>query len=223
MAHIKRSKEKPPPASRPNGIAAHVERFLIFVSGAIVGALAVRWAPPSSKSEARAIEHLPVLQPALPASEFPQADKWSEIPAHEKSDANLPALGIVLVVLAIGAFIMHAALWWSNSRGPAAIDEATHWQVIAARGVEPQKEFPQLQLSPERDLQAFLAMEQQQLHGITPVNPSNAVARIPIDRAMEILAQRGAPNWKTGVQSRDAISPLELQQRRATEGQRDFK
>ncbi len=51
---------------------------------------------------------------------------------------------------------------------------------------------PNLQTTPESDLAAMRAAEEARLHAYGWVDESQGIAHIPIERAMEILAQRGA-------------------------------
>jgi hypothetical protein len=51
---------------------------------------------------------------------------------------------------------------------------------------------PNLQTVPEKDLAAMRAAEEARLHGYGWVDESQGIAHIPIERAIEILAQRGA-------------------------------
>lgn len=52
---------------------------------------------------------------------------------------------------------------------------------------------PHLQTTPEKDLLALRAREDSLLHSYGWVNQADAIARIPVDRAMEILLQNGLP------------------------------
>lgn len=211
----KRTNAKPrPQRERNGGVLNDLERFLIFVSGAIIGALAGRATAPRPEVEIKIAPAAPIEKPELKPSAIPQTLASSEVRSHETSDANVPALGMLLVVLVVFAFVMHAALWWwVNTPGPGSIDAATQWQVTAARVPEPQKNFPQLQLSPQRELKEFLANQEQRLR--VGAAPDETNARISIERAMEAVAQDGVPKWKANAKP---ISPIELQQQRANEG-----
>lgn len=52
---------------------------------------------------------------------------------------------------------------------------------------------PRLQSNPKLDLQEFRAQEQGDLNSYHWVDPSKGVVSIPIDRAIQIIAQRGIP------------------------------
>jgi len=52
---------------------------------------------------------------------------------------------------------------------------------------------PQLQKTPIPDLKAIRAEEDRLLNGYSWVDQPKGVVRIPVDRAIEVLAQRGLP------------------------------
>jgi hypothetical protein len=54
--------------------------------------------------------------------------------------------------------------------------------------------LPRLQPDPRADLLAFRAKEDAVLHTYGWVDKSRGIVRVPIERAMEILAQRGLPS-----------------------------
>jgi len=52
---------------------------------------------------------------------------------------------------------------------------------------------PALEAEPGQSLQPYLAAEQARLNSYRWVNRSAGVAAVPIDRAMDLIAQRGLP------------------------------
>jgi len=61
---------------------------------------------------------------------------------------------------------------------------------------------PRLEEVPALDLQQMRAAEDQVLHNYAWLDQANGIVRIPIDRAMELIAQRGLPARKeSGPQS----------------------
>ena len=57
---------------------------------------------------------------------------------------------------------------------------------------------PRLQVSPARDLQEMRAREDEVLHSYGWVDRQAGIVRIPIDRAIDLLAERGLPARTTG-------------------------
>jgi hypothetical protein len=66
---------------------------------------------------------------------------------------------------------------------------------------------PDLQVASSLDYQEMRAAEEAQLHSYRWVDREAGIAAIPIERAMEILAQRGLPKQKP--QSKGAQSKRE--------------
>ena len=80
---------------------------------------------------------------------------------------------------------------------------------VDARRLPP---MPRLQSAPITDLKDMRAAEEQILNGYGWVDQANGVVRIPIDRAIDLLAQRGLPTRpQTEQQSgtRDVSVPTE--------------
>ncbi|MGA3235123.1 MAG: hypothetical protein ABSG03_02375 [Bryobacteraceae bacterium] len=61
---------------------------------------------------------------------------------------------------------------------------------------------PRLEDTPATDLQEMRAAEDQVLHNYRWLDQSNGIVRLPIDRAMDLIAQRGLPaRQESGPQS----------------------
>ena len=109
---------------------------------------------------------------------------------HETTDVNVRAVGkfaIGLVVLCVVSIaLLFGLLKFFQSREETSV----------ANTVEPTKMFPQpqLQKTPIPDLKAIRAEEDKLLNGYAWVDQPKGVVRIPVDRAIEVLAQRGLPS-----------------------------
>jgi hypothetical protein len=91
-----------------------------------------------------------------------------------------------LAVLAVFTLLAMAGVLRLFSRGDIEM------AVKAPRpGEPPAAAEPRLQISPARDLQEMRALEDEQLHGYGWVDRQAGIAAIPIERAMELIAQRG--------------------------------
>ena len=77
--------------------------------------------------------------------------------------------------------------------------------------IDPVKVFPQprLQLTPVRDLEAMRAAENQILTTYGWVDQQKGVVRIPIDRAIELLAARGLPARTTQPPQEQISAPTD--------------
>lgn len=113
---------------------------------------------------------------------------------YERSDANVRAIlmaGLGLIVLAA---VMHVSLWWLFEY--LAIREV-HVTLppspLADQPGAPQPPEPRLQASPGQDLQAMRAEEDALLSSYGWVDQQAGIVRLPIERAMQLLAERGLP------------------------------
>jgi hypothetical protein len=117
---------------------------------------------------------------------------------YEKRDANIRSL----VMFAAGLFMILVATLFamaklfkyftaSQSLGPPASPFSS------TRPLPPQ---PRLQVEPHEDLRRYREAEEELLHSYGWVDQKAGVVRIPIERAMDLIAQRGLPvsSDKTG-------------------------
>ena len=108
---------------------------------------------------------------------------------HETTDVNVWAVGKfaigLVVVCVVSIALLFGLLKFFQSREETSV----------ANTVEPTKMFPQpqLQKTPIPDLKAIRAEEDKLLNGYAWVDQPKGVVRIPVDRAIEVLAQRGLP------------------------------
>jgi hypothetical protein len=112
---------------------------------------------------------------------------------HETSDINVRAIIWFVAVLSIVVLSMNAAMW-------AMFRVLDHFERKNQPYVTPlapeaklPKDFPapSLQTTPWTDLRTFRAEQQNYLHGYGWVDEKLGVARIPIDKAKQLLLQRG--------------------------------
>jgi hypothetical protein len=133
---------------------------------------------------------------------------------YEKRDASVKwILALVLGFLVCGV-IIHLILGGYLNALKHQPPPADGWQPIhaAARASPVRASFPQLQISPPLDLQAFRAREQEELNSYGWINRTSGVARIPVEQAMEALLQEGLPTRATTNQT--GASSYQLIQRR---------
>lgn len=109
--------------------------------------------------------------------------------AHEESDANIRVVvrfGLGLAVLLVVAAIAMLLLFKYLQARPAPETSA----LAEEREIPPS---PRLQVTPSADLESMRASEENLLDSYGWVDRNAGVVRIPIDRAMELLLQRGYP------------------------------
>lgn len=114
----------------------------------------------------------------------------------ENSDIN--ARGVVLVGGGVLAFAMLVTvvlypvfeyfLHEHAEHTPAALPEFTHGVVMPPE--------PRVQDNPRHDLGDYINQQQFELHRYNVVNRQTGAVTIPIERAMDLLAQRGIPPQK---------------------------
>jgi hypothetical protein len=121
-----------------------------------------------------------------PAHERPPA-------RHEEADVNAWAVGkfaIALVLLCGVALLLLAGLFKYFAAREAGGQARPTGINVDARRLPPE---PRLQDAPIRDLKDMRAAEEQILHSYAWVDQQGGVVRIPIERAIDLLAQRGLP------------------------------
>jgi len=114
-------------------------------------------------------------------------------PRHEESDVNVFAIGrfafALAAVIAVCMFLLFGFFNFLINRNggerPKASDFSRNGQL------PPQ---PRLEERPALELKAFRDAEDHELNSYGWVDQKNGVVHIPIDRAIDLLAQRGLPS-----------------------------
>ena len=121
-----------------------------------------------------------------------------ELPAshsvgHETSDIRLRPfliIGAILVISAIlGNLLLFGVFAWFTDRQAAADPQPGP----LAPEVDPEPPGPLLQAQPRINWAEMLAAETETLNKYGWVEAEGGAVRIPIDRAMDLLAERGLP------------------------------
>ena len=114
---------------------------------------------------------------------------------YEKSDLRskpIVVFGVILGVMVALAFVaaygmIHVLGWWERPR------LETPASPLATRTVPPE---PRLQVKAPQELKSLQATEQEVLATYGWVNKEAGIARIPIERAMQLVLERGLPPAK---------------------------
>lgn len=123
-------------------------------------------------------------------------------PEHENShapgriDREIDVRSIVIFLVAVAAAtLVSAVLMWFLFRGLLAREEARDPKPLAIveRTQPPPPPGPRLQVTPEADMAALRAEEGAALAGYGWVDRAAGRVRIPIERAMALVAERGLP------------------------------
>ncbi|HTS61635.1 MAG TPA: hypothetical protein VMH28_06400 [Candidatus Acidoferrales bacterium] len=116
-------------------------------------------------------------------------------PGHETTDINVWAVGKFAFAL-VGVTVLSLALLFGLMKYFQSRETTEVVQTVDPAAVFPQ---PQLQKTPIPDLRQFHAEEDKILGSYGWVDQPKGVVRIPIDRAIDVLAQRGLPSRQGGA------------------------
>jgi len=114
---------------------------------------------------------------------------------HEASDINAWAVGKFAIALALVSIVSLAGLfalfrYFMQSEGGPLPPVTRSYQIDARR----RPPAPQLEETPILDLARERAAEDRLLNSYGWVDRQNGKVRIPIDRAIDLVAQRGLPS-----------------------------
>jgi hypothetical protein len=112
-------------------------------------------------------------------------------PGHERTDASplvigLFALGLVMMIVVV-LLLLHWIFWRMET---SAERKDAPPSSMAGQHAIPE---PRLQADPTADLGRLRSSEDERLSTYGWIDAEHTAARIPIDRAIEILAERGLP------------------------------
>ncbi|HWP59567.1 MAG TPA: hypothetical protein VNL14_16865 [Candidatus Acidoferrales bacterium] len=126
-------------------------------------------------------------------AEHSQAPSPRDNPAvrHELSDANVRGIMLFGLWLALVALVIHVAVWvlYRYLERPALPSPAARRPEI----VRPAPGKPQLQVEPQSELAQLRAHEQHILESYGWVDREKGIVRVPIQRAMEMIARDALP------------------------------
>ena len=137
--------------------------------------------------------------------------KAAPSPDHERKDVDVVSLSIIVVGVLLGCALVFIAIFvlmhGLKTREPvktagAAIIPTPQTQEFPA---------PRLEVKPGANLAELRAAEDVDLRTYGWIDRNAGTVRIPIDRAMELIAQRGLPEVGAGQ------TPLSLMQARPNE------
>lgn len=116
---------------------------------------------------------------------------------YERSDADVRSLvkfGITLLVILVAVFFSMEWIFFYFAKSQQLGPPASPFE--NARVLPPQ---PRLQVKPHLDLHAYCEAQLEQLNTYGWVDAHNEVVRIPVDRAMDLIIQRGLPARSAGT------------------------
>jgi len=115
--------------------------------------------------------------------------------AHEHSDVSVRGILLFTVVLFAFIVVTFVLVWWLFDYFAAREMRADRplLPLVSSRPSGSLPPEPRLQVSPSQDMQAMRAAEDARLNSYGWVDQQAGIVRIPIDRAMQLLAERGLP------------------------------
>ena len=111
---------------------------------------------------------------------------------YELRDANVRAIalfGLALLIVIVGVFLLMEWMFADFAARPLRSDVLP----VAREAMRRLPPEPRLQANPARALQEIRATEDRVLHSYGWVDREAGIVRLPIDRAIELLAERGLP------------------------------
>lgn len=104
-------------------------------------------------------------------------------------EISLKGIAYTGAVLALIVVIFAALMWWLSIGLRAKLESADPPPpVLPQARIQELPPKPRLQTSPEEDLRILRAEENEVLNGYGWVDESSGLARVPIERAMEMIA-----------------------------------
>jgi hypothetical protein len=107
--------------------------------------------------------------------------------SHEKSDLNPKYVLYFALALVIATAVAFVGIWWMFYRFEVQQARRENQPRVNVTPVVPE---PKLQVSPQGDLQELLRQENEILSTYKWIDRDQGVARIPIDRAMQLFIER---------------------------------
>ena len=113
---------------------------------------------------------------------------------HEERDVTLPPIVLGLLGLAVLGIVSAVLMYgFFHLLGTHVAQQGTPPSELAQRYGRQEPPAPRLQPDPVQDLTDMRAEEHALLNSYAWVDRSAGVVRLPIQRAMELLVQRGLP------------------------------
>jgi hypothetical protein len=111
---------------------------------------------------------------------------------HEVSDVDVRAVSKFGIGLTFGVIIVTFLMWFLFDHF-AKSEAARMKQPEVMEAANPRKEPPEprLEKTPVLDLEKFRAAEEEKVNSYGWVDPAKGVVRIPVSRALDIVAKEG--------------------------------
>jgi hypothetical protein len=113
---------------------------------------------------------------------------------YELSDISSKVAMVFAAGLIVAGVVIHVLVWLLYVYlGQATAASYSRQYPLAAVGAAPLPSAPMLQVKPREELKQLTAEEDALLNGYAWVDRATGIVRIPIDRAMKLVLERGLP------------------------------
>ena len=112
---------------------------------------------------------------------------------YEKSDANPRSLVYFTLTMAVILAATCVSLIWLFKHYEKTENPGS-FVVAPFAGTRPLPPPPRIQPNPALDMQSYLQSQQSLLNSYGWIDRQNGIVRLPVDRAMELLLERGLPS-----------------------------
>ena len=113
---------------------------------------------------------------------------------RETSDVSIGGIGVFVVVFVVSVVVIQGAVWalYRYFERTASVPATVEFPLAetSMRRLPPE---PRLQTDPRDDLAHLRRAEDDVLQSYAWIDRNGGVVRIPIERAMELTAERGLP------------------------------
>ncbi len=134
-----------------------------------------------------------------PSHSHAQAPHGHKPGGYETRDLPARPVVVAIVASAVVVALVFVAMYGLTGALDSYVRRAAPPANPLAAAAPKEPPAPRLQPAPAKDLAELRAWENGLLHGYAWVDKNNGVVRIPIERAIEIVAERGLPSRGEGV------------------------
>ncbi len=121
-------------------------------------------------------------------------DDTGRTPGYELTDISTRVVVVFATALVVAGVLIHLLVWALFAYlGQATTASYSPQYPLASAGPAPLPPAPVLQVKPREELRDLRAEEDRILSSYGWVDPNAGIVRIPIDRAMQLVLQRGLP------------------------------
>jgi hypothetical protein len=122
--------------------------------------------------------------------------------AHEGTDADTRSITQFGIGLTFFLIVSQLVLWWvfsSFSKREQKLSPPVPAIIRTQAPNEPPE--PRLQANPQSDMRKMLLEEDEVLNHYGWVDPDRGIVRLPVERALDIVAQKGLPQFKAAAET----------------------